>query len=118
MNKSSVIARLFFAFAIAMVIAAANSATAKPRFQTATVRVTERGYEPVVIKLRRGVPARVIFLRTTDNTCATEVIFPDFGIKRALPLNQPVVITLSPGKRGEFSFTCGMNMMRGRLIVQ
>jgi plastocyanin domain-containing protein len=57
-------------------------------------------------------------LRTTDNTCAKEVVFPEFGIKRELPLNQSIVVTLNPKKNGEFRFTCGMNMMRGSLVVQ
>jgi plastocyanin domain-containing protein len=82
------------------------------------VKITERGFEPVSLKLRRGVQARITFLRTTDQTCATEIVLRDFDIRRALPLNQPVVVTLTPKTKGEFSFTCGMNMMHGKLIVQ
>ena len=97
---------------------AAKHTVAKPRVQTARVRITERGYEPVAFKLRRGVPARVTFVRTTDATCAKEIVLPDFNIRRALPLNQPVAVTFTPNKRGTFSFACGMNMMRGQLMVQ
>lgn len=93
-------------------------AKGRPRVQKLTVRVTQRGFEPETLRLRRGVQARITFLRTTDQTCATEIVLPDFGIGRSLPLNQPVVITLTPKTKGEFSFTCGMNMMRGKLIVQ
>jgi plastocyanin domain-containing protein len=64
------------------------------------------------------VPAKVTFLRTVENTCATEVVFADYGINRSLPLNQPVVISFTPSKAGEFAFTCGMNMHRGKLIVR
>lgn len=108
---------------IALLVFSANfalpiTAEAKPRTQRLTVRITQRGFEPETLKLRRGVPARITFLRTTDQTCATEVVLRDFGIRRSLPLNQAVVITLMPNKKGEFSFTCGMNMMRGKLIVQ
>ena len=94
------------------------TAGAKPRVQRLTVKITQRGFEPETLRLRRGVQARITFLRTTDQTCATEIVLRDFGIRRDLPLNQPVVIVLTPGKKGEFSFTCGMNMMRGKLIVQ
>lgn len=116
MNRFRFIAWL----SIAIVIAASTlpAAKAKPGVQTRTVKITERGFEPEKLTLRRGVQARITFVRTTDRTCATEVVFPDFGIKRELPLNQPVVITLTPHKKGELSFTCGMNMMRGKLIVQ
>ena len=108
---------------IAVVLCATTLAlplTAKPgpRVQKFTVKITERGFEPVSLTLRRGVPARIAFVRTTDQTCAKEIVLRDFGIKRDLPLNQLVVVTLMPNKKGEFSFTCGMNMMRGKLIVQ
>ena len=93
-------------------------AAARSRIQNFTVKITERGFEPDNRTLRRGVQARITLLRTTDQTCAKEVVLPDFGIKRELPLNQPVVITITPGKKGGFAFTCGMNMMRGNLIVQ
>lgn len=118
MNRFSLTVRLLVALLILAVVAATNAGTAKPRLQTARVKITERGFEPYVLKFRRGVRARITFLRTTDATCAKEVVFPELGIKRELPLNQPVAITLTPSKKGELSFTCGMNMMRGSLIVQ
>lgn len=104
-------------FPVLLTIAVRN-AIAKPRFQTAKVRISERGYEPIAFKLRRGVPARVTFVRTTDATCAKEIVLPDFDIRRALPLNETVVVNFTPNKRGTFTFVCGMNMMRGQLIVQ
>ena len=86
--------------------------------QKARVRITKQGYEPASINLRRNIPAQITFLRTTDATCATEVVFPDYGIRRELPLNREVVINLTPKKAGEFTFACGMNMMRGKLVVK
>src|SRR5438094_629851 len=46
------------------------------------------------------------------------VVLADFNIRRPLALNQPVVITFTPTKSGSFTFVCGMNMLRGELIVQ
>jgi len=91
---------------------------AKPRVQTAKIEINTKGYQPTSLKLRRGVPACVTLLRTTDATCAKEIVLPNFNIRRALPLNEPVVITFTPTKKGSFTFVCGMNMMRGQLIVQ
>ena len=87
------------------------------RTQSAKVVIGSYGYDPAGIRLKRGVPAKVTFLRTTDSTCATEVVFAEYGIRRNLPLNQSVVVTFTPRKAGEFSFTCGMNMHWGKLIV-
>ena len=102
----------------AAVVVAAKRTIAKPRVQTARIEITTKGYQPTSLKLRRGVRARVTFLRTTDATCVKEIVLPDFNIRRALPLNQPVVVSFTPTKRGSFTFVCGMNMMRGQLIVQ
>ncbi len=113
--------QISIAFAVLFAVllsGAVRNTVAKPKLQTAKVRITERGYEPIAFKLRRGVPARVTFVRTTDATCAKEIVLPDFDIRRALPLNQPVVVNFTPNKRGTFSFVCAMNMMRGQLIVQ
>lgn len=86
--------------------------------QTAEVTVGSGGFDPKVIRLQAGVPARLAFTRTTDPTCATEVQIPAFGIdKTALPLNEEVVIAFTPEEAGTFSFSCGMDMMRGTLVV-
>jgi len=85
--------------------------------QEATVKVTEKGYEPAELKLQLGVPARLTFIRETDATCATEVIFPEYDIERELPLKESVVVEFTPRKSGEFGFACGMNMVKGKLII-
>ena len=51
-----------------------------------------QGFEPSEVKLKASVAARLTFVRTTDKTCATEIVFPSLKIKRALPLNQSVVL--------------------------
>jgi plastocyanin domain-containing protein len=68
--------------------------------------------------LRVGTPARITFVRTTDKTCGTEVVFPSLNIKRALPLNEPVAIEFTPANSGETAFACGMNMLKGVVVVQ
>jgi len=86
--------------------------------QTAKVVVEEQGYEPARVTLRAGSPARITFVRTTDKTCGTEVVFPSLNIKRALPLNEPVVIEFTPRKSGDIAFACGMNMLHGTIVVR
>ena len=80
--------------------------------------MTEQGYEPAKVTLRAGTPARITFVRTTDKTCGTEVVFPSLNITRALPLNQPVVIEFTPATSGEIAFACGRNMLKGVIVVQ
>ena len=88
------------------------------RVQAAKVVVTEKGFEPDRVRLRAGTAARLTFIRTTDKTCATEVVFPSMNLKRPLPLNEAVVIEFTPAKAGEIAFVCGMNMLKGSVVVE
>jgi RND family efflux transporter MFP subunit len=97
----------------------ASPATAEPSQQTvqsATVKVTETGFEPSTVKLHAGVPALLTFIRATDKTCAKEIVIPSLHIRRALPLNDAVTVEFTPAK-GEIGFVCGMNMLRGTVVV-
>ena len=89
-----------------------------PAVQKATVSLTEKGYEPTSLKLRRGTPAQITFIRKVSATCATQIVIPDYDIKRDLPLNVPVQAEFTPKKSGTFAFTCGMGMLRGSLVVK
>jgi membrane fusion protein, heavy metal efflux system len=91
---------------------------AEAGFQVATVTVTEKGFQPDTIKLKRGVPARVTFVREIEETCATAVVIPEYNIKRDLPLKEPVVVDFTPSKKGVFDFTCGMKMLSGKIVVR
>jgi cobalt-zinc-cadmium efflux system membrane fusion protein len=93
-----------------------TSSTSNPA--TTRVVVSEKGFEPSRVTLRAGVPARLTFVRTTDATCATEVVVPSLNIKRSLPLNQPVDIEFIPEKAGDVAFVCGIGMFNGTLVVQ
>ena|SRR5215813_10179982 len=85
--------------------------------QTATVEITDKGFEPSSLKLKVGAPAKVTFVRKTDETCAKEVVIKDYNINRKLPLNEPVTVEFTP-RKGEFTFACGMDMIKGKLIVE
>ena len=47
-----------------------------------------------------------------------EVIFPGFGKRAHLPENQTVSLEVVPDTPGEYEFTCGMNMYRGKLVAR
>lgn len=79
--------------------------------------VVQRGYHPNRPSLVAGAPARVTFLRREAGGCSREVVFPALGICRELPQNVAVAIDLPALPAGELAFTCGMNMMRGAILV-
>ncbi len=76
------------------------------------------GYDPDVIVVKQGKPVRLDFYRDETASCSEQVIFGDFGIAKDLPAFKTTPIQFVPDKAGEFTFTCGMNMMRGKLIVE
>lgn len=79
------------------------------------VAVTEKGFEPSEIHVKKGENVVLAITRTTDVTCATEVTVDDGQTRTALPLNQTVRIPL--GKvSGEKKFACGMDMYRGKVV--
>jgi len=83
------------------------------------VEVTVKGgYSPSVIRVRQGVPLRIAFDRQEGGECTSEVVFSDFRVRRTLPAFARTTVELLPDRIGEFGFACGMNMVRGRLIVE
>jgi RND family efflux transporter MFP subunit len=82
------------------------------------VEIVESGYKPDVVEAEVGKPITITFIRRTEQTCGTEVVFPDFKINKPLPLNKPVEVTITPEKAGEFKFTCDMDMLLGKLVVR
>lgn len=87
--------------------------------QVVHIEAGDTGYEPAHIQLRPGVPARLVFTRTTESECLEQVQIPDFGIGVTdLPLNEPVAVSFTPEEGGTFTFACGMDMMRGTIVVR
>lgn len=80
--------------------------------------VVKGGYSPDLIVVRQNVPVRLNFYRGETASCSEQVVFGDFGIARDLPAFKTTPIEFTPTKTGEFTFACGMNMMRGKLIVE
>ena len=76
------------------------------------------GYSPEVISIPLGKLTKINFIRTDPTECLSEVVLPDFKIKRELPLNQKVTIEITPEKVGEFGYACGMNMYHGKILVK
>jgi plastocyanin domain-containing protein len=84
-----------------------------------TVRITVKGgYEPDRIVVEKGRPVRLEFYRDETSSCSDTVVFGDFGISKPLPAYKMTAVEFTPEKAGEFTFTCGMNMLRGKLIVE
>jgi len=82
------------------------------------ISVTEDGFVPTEVRVRKGEPVTLVVTRKTDKTCATEFVMKSRGIHEPLPLNQAVEIRFTPTESGELRYACGMDMYKGKVIVQ
>ena len=80
--------------------------------------IVKGGYDPDVIVVKKGISVRLDFYRDETDDCSDTIVFGDFKIRKPLPAFKTTPIEFTPEKEGEYVFTCGMGMMRGKLIVR
>jgi len=86
--------------------------------QIIDIQVKDGIYEPAQIEAVAGKGISLKFIRQDESACAGQVIFPELGVQKELPLGKPVVIRLVPESPGTFTFQCQMGMYRGELHVK
>ena len=91
---------------------------ADPVVKKVEIEVTKDGFSPSSVNVEAGAPVDLVFVRRTDETCAKEVVLPPMNVRTPLPLNERVSIRLPPQKAGTLAFTCGMNMLKGTIVVR
>jgi plastocyanin domain-containing protein len=93
---------------------------AKKAGEKVEIAITDKGFEPSTIEVKKGEPVELVFTRKTDQTCIKEVVL-DTGakkIEKPLPLNKPVAIKTKFTKAGENKYACKMDMFKGTVKVQ
>jgi plastocyanin len=76
------------------------------------------GFVPDSVHVVAGQATDLVFTRTSPSRCVADVHIPDLGIGRTdLVLDQPVNIRIQPEQPGRYQFLCGMDMLRGTIIV-
>lgn len=80
--------------------------------------IVEGGYTPSLLKGKAGQPLELIFHRKDPSTCLEKVIFPELGVEASLPLFEDVIISIDTSRKGEITYTCGMHMYHGNIIIE
>lgn len=80
--------------------------------------IVKGGYTPEVILISRGKAATLNFIRQDSSSCLEEVVIPEFKIKKYLPIDKKVSVSIMPQKEGKYEISCGMNMFHGKIIVE
>ena len=83
------------------------------------ISVTDDGFEPTPIKVKKGEALKLVVTRKTDATCAKQIVLDEGKINAELPLNKPVEVSFTPTKAGQIKYGCAMGkMIAGVLIVE
>jgi plastocyanin domain-containing protein len=80
--------------------------------------IVKGGYTPDTIVVQAGKPVRLQFYRDETADCSERVVFEQFGVDQQLPPFQTTAIEFTPDTAGEYPFRCGMNMLKGLLVVE
>ena len=86
--------------------------------QRVAIRADDKGFTPSSVALKKGAPATLVFTRTTDDTCAKEVVFPEISLKKSLPLNVATDVDVPTADARTLAFTCGMGMFKSSVVIQ
>jgi cobalt-zinc-cadmium efflux system membrane fusion protein len=95
----------------------ATAPAARQSVVTRVIEITAAGLVPPRVSVPANQIVDLVFIRRVTETCGTEVDIPSLNIRRALPLDARVTIRMPPQPPGELSFSCGMDMLKGVIIV-
>lgn len=73
--------------------------------------VTEGGFDPDHLKVKKGQPLKLVITRKTDATCAKAIVIDEYNIHVDLPLDKPVTVAFTPTKSGQLKYGCAMDKM-------
>lgn len=100
----------------------ATSATAAPParvdVQQVNLKISGGDYQPASITVKQGKQIRLNVTRDEKPTCGDTLVIPSADIKKEIPVNGWVAIDLPPQPAGTLEFHCGMNMMKGTIVVE
>jgi heme/copper-type cytochrome/quinol oxidase subunit 2 len=82
------------------------------------MEVTPTGYSPNLIKVKKGVPVELEVHNPLENSCLSVFNFPDFNINNVNLKTGNTNLTFTPTDSGVYTFSCGMDMFKGTVIVE
>lgn len=84
--------------------------------QTVNMKITASGFQPNVIKIKKGVPVRWVIDGQQVTSCTNKIIVPKYNISKSISSGENI-INFTPIESGEIPFNCWMGMVRGKFVV-
>lgn len=85
--------------------------------QVVRMSVTSRGFEPNILKIKKGVPVRWVIMGDQVSGCTNKIIVPSLDIAKNINSGENTISFMPSGAR-EIPFSCGMGMVRGKFILE
>lgn len=113
--------KIFFALTALMVVASGafifETNVVEAHTRTVKIKVDKNGFSPSSIDAEAGHKMNLVFNRADKNNCGSTVVFPKLKIRKSLPVGKDVVVSIIPAESGQITFTCGMGMYKGSIVV-
>lgn len=85
--------------------------------QVVEMRVTNSGFVPNTLKIKKGVPVKWVVKGDQLSGCTNKIIVPSLKISKPLRAGDNIIEFL-PTKTGTIPFSCWMGMVKGKFIVE
>jgi plastocyanin domain-containing protein len=95
---------------------AVKTSVVEAHTRTVKIRVDKNGFSPSTIEVEAGHKLNLVFNRADRDNCGGTVVIPKLKIRRNLPVGKDVIVSFTP-TAGTVSFSCGMGMMKGSIVV-
>lgn len=90
----------------------------KDGVQEVTINISDDGYTPDEIRIKKGVPVNVTLKTSNTLGCARAFVVPSLNIQKTLPKTGQDTFSFTPEKTGTIRFSCSMGMYNGKFIVE
>jgi plastocyanin domain-containing protein len=86
--------------------------------QIIDIRVTNDGYSPSNIVVKKGTPVMIRVTSKNAYSCALAFRVPSLGVSKNMQPNDSYIFTFTPNETGSIPFFCSMGMYRGLIEVR
>ena len=86
----------------------------KNQTKKVVVNAENHGYKPNTVTFKQGKPAQLKFIPSDNMGCMNEVVSKDLNFDQKLDGK----IDIPTDKPGTYTYACGMDMFRGKVVVK
>jgi hypothetical protein len=86
--------------------------------QKLAVTIDGGKYSPAAILVKKGLPVELTFVGGKSLGCGGTIVFKSLNITKSVSTGKSVIVKFTPKVAETISFTCGMGMFDGKVIVK